>query len=166
MITMHNLLGMRKGMNMCLSHQFRQLTTPILASVMCSRPAALAITGAAAAQSILLAAGLPGWPCPFRHVLGIPCPGCGLSRALVALLHGDWHTTLATHAFAPILLAALLLIGCAALLPAQPRQALIAYTAAIERRTGLTALLLIGLVFYWAARLALDPAAFIQRLAT
>ena len=30
-----------------------------------------------------------GFRCPFRAVLGIDCPGCGGTRALLALLRGD-----------------------------------------------------------------------------
>lgn len=33
--------------------------------------------------------------CPFRAVLGLPCPSCGMTHAFVALGHGDlaaaWH---------------------------------------------------------------------------
>ena len=29
--------------------------------------------------------------CPIRHVTGIPCPGCGMSRALVSLLRLNWQ---------------------------------------------------------------------------
>lgn len=29
--------------------------------------------------------------CPIRHVTGIPCAGCGMSRALVSLLRLDWR---------------------------------------------------------------------------
>lgn len=28
-------------------------------------------------------------PCMFRHFLRIECPGCGMTRAYLALLHGD-----------------------------------------------------------------------------
>ena len=35
--------------------------------------------------------------CPMATVLGIPCPGCGLTRATLALLHGDVRGALALH---------------------------------------------------------------------
>ena len=28
-------------------------------------------------------------PCPIQYFLDVPCPTCGVSRALIALLHGD-----------------------------------------------------------------------------
>jgi hypothetical protein len=33
---------------------------------------------------------LPG-SCTYRLLLGIPCPGCGLTRCFVSLAHGDWR---------------------------------------------------------------------------
>ena len=35
--------------------------------------------------------------CPMATVLGIPCPGCGLTRATLALLRGDVRGALALH---------------------------------------------------------------------
>jgi hypothetical protein len=35
--------------------------------------------------------------CPMATLLGIPCPGCGLTRATLALLHGDVRRALALH---------------------------------------------------------------------
>jgi len=49
--------------------------------------------------------------CPMAGVLGIPCPGCGLTRATLALAHGDVQTALALHplvfVLAPIFLWAM-----------------------------------------------------------
>src|ERR1041384_6889380 len=86
----------------------RKLFSPTLAPLLTSRRLAVAITLTAIIQTVLVARGLPSWTCPFAHVLGIPCPGCGLSRATVALLQGDWRTALALppsaafFSFAPI----------------------------------------------------------------
>ncbi len=30
-----------------------------------------------------------GMPCPFRAVTGLLCPGCGMTHAVAAILHGD-----------------------------------------------------------------------------
>jgi hypothetical protein len=35
--------------------------------------------------------------CPLAGTFGIPCPGCGLTRATLALLHGDVHAALRFH---------------------------------------------------------------------
>lgn len=133
------------------------LRSPALASLLRRRRLAVLISVAALLQTALVKAGLPGWPCPVAHTLGLPCPGCGLTRAAVALLRGDWRTAFALHAYAPVLLLALFLFACAALLPTRPRDALVGTVAAFERRTGVSALLAAGLVVYWLARLVLVP---------
>ena len=50
----------------------------------------LLILGALAYASALLF----GWNCPIKYLTGVPCPGCGLSRALAALLRLDFWTAL------------------------------------------------------------------------
>lgn len=44
---------------------------------------------------------LPGVPSPemcwSRSVFGFNCPGCGLTRSLIYLAHGDWRSSLAMH---------------------------------------------------------------------
>ena len=133
------------------------LRSPALASLLRRRRLAVVISVTAVVQTALVRAGLPGWPCPVAHTLGLPCPGCGLTRAAIALLHGDWRTALALHAYAPVFLLALLLFACAALLPARPRDLLVGGVAAFERRTGASAVLAVGLVVYWLARFVLAP---------
>lgn len=41
--------------------------------------------------------------CPTRNLLGVPCPGCGLTRATEALVVGDFGSMLRFHPLAPIL---------------------------------------------------------------
>ena len=49
--------------------------------------------GGAAGLAIFLDAPL----CPSAALLGVPCPGCGLTRATLALLHGDVHAAFRFH---------------------------------------------------------------------
>lgn len=41
--------------------------------------------------------------CFSRRFLGIPCPGCGLTRAFAHLAKGEWSAALAAHPLAPVL---------------------------------------------------------------
>jgi hypothetical protein len=41
--------------------------------------------------------------CFSRRFLGIPCPGCGLTRAFAHLAKGEWPAALAAHPLAPVL---------------------------------------------------------------
>jgi hypothetical protein len=45
--------------------------------------------------------GLPGIPLPetcwSRSVFGVKCPGCGLTRSIVYLAHGDWRASWEMH---------------------------------------------------------------------
>jgi len=43
--------------------------------------------------------------CLARRLLGIPCPGCGMTRALAHLAKGEWRAALALHPLAPLLVA-------------------------------------------------------------
>ena len=35
--------------------------------------------------------------CPFHALTGVPCPGCGMTRALVAALQGHWGASVYFH---------------------------------------------------------------------
>jgi len=45
--------------------------------------------------------GFPEWPLPHscfsRAALGVPCPGCGLTRSFVYLARGDWQNSWREH---------------------------------------------------------------------
>ena len=127
--------------------------SPTLASLIQRRHEALGLSALVALQFGLVTAGLPGWPCPFKAAFGIPCPGCGLSTAVGLLLHGNWRASVATHAFAPIFLLGLVVVIGISILPETARMTMIRKIAAIERHTGITAVLAIIFMFYWGFRL-------------
>ena len=54
--------------------------------------------------------------CPLASSFGIPCPGCGLTRATLALLHGDVRAALHFHPLVWLLAPVFALFVGAALL--------------------------------------------------
>jgi hypothetical protein len=51
---------------------------------------------------------LPVEVCAFKYLTGLPCPTCGLTRAVCHALRGDWISSLTYHP-AGILVAAILI---------------------------------------------------------
>lgn len=130
------------------------LFAPVLAPLLSNRLFSLLLTGIGVLQVALVTAGLPGWQCPVKAALGVPCLGCGLSTAMALLLRGRWYDALSTHAFAPFFLFGFILMAVVGVLPERLRVSTIDRVASLERRTGLVAFLLLGLVAYWVVRLA------------
>lgn len=125
-----------------------------LASFVSNRAAALGVLGVTAAQLLATALGVPLLGCPMRHLLGLPCPGCGMSRAGVALLRGDLAQAMHWHAFSPLVAAIFLTLGVVAVLPEERRLAAAAAVARFERRRWMGLLLLAAFVGYWVFRIA------------
>jgi hypothetical protein len=135
---------------------------PVLAVILRDRKFALAISGIALLQLLLGLLRLQGWPCPVFHALGVPCPGCGLTRATVCLLHGDLKQSIVLHAFAPVFVVTFAIVACSAVVPNRQRERLAFHTESLERSTGITGLLLIGLLLYWLARMLILQTAFVR----
>lgn len=55
-----------------------------------------------------------GIPCLFHALTRLRCPGCGISRALAALLQGDFCAFFAHNLFSPIIVLYLLFVGASA----------------------------------------------------
>jgi hypothetical protein len=52
----------------------------------------------------LVASGVMPFECPMRAALGVPCPGCGMTRATHLLAHGDLTAALHMHPLVLVLL--------------------------------------------------------------
>jgi len=71
---------------------------------------------------VALLAFVPADTCLVHRALGVPCPGCGFTRALLALARGDLAASLTLHPLAlPALALASLTFALAVLLPHDAR---------------------------------------------
>jgi len=131
-----------------------------LAALLRDRRVALGVAVVAAVQVAGVATGVGGWPCPVKGALGLPCPGCGLTRATVALLRGEFAASFRLHAFAPVLLVGLAALAVAAFLPAARREAFAGAVERFEHRTKASYVVLGALLLYWSVRLLFLPGAF------
>jgi Protein of unknown function (DUF2752) len=94
------------------------------------RTAPTAVLAIAAAAGLCLSAALsPGDAtsgpvvCPFRLVTGLPCPGCGMTRAWVFMTHGRVADAVSANPFVLVTMPAaitLVLLVCAALVRRRP----------------------------------------------
>ena len=127
--------------------------TPVLAPLLGNRVVTFALIGAAACQVWLTAMGLPAWRCPIKAALGISCPGCGLSTAVLFLIRGEWAAAVDTHLFAPVFLAGFVLMAVIGIMPERLHGTAVRWVEDLERRTGFVGLLLTGMILYWLLRM-------------
>ena len=132
---------------------FRHCCTPICADVLRLRAMGLTIAAIGAAQ---LAAGSLGWgyPCFFHRCTGMPCPGCGLTRSVLALLHGHVHESILLHPFGPPALLALVMALATAVMPDSWRQRLLGVVTVCEQKTAPAVVGLVLLVVLWGLRIS------------
>ncbi len=139
--------------NVCKRAQ-AEFFTPLFAPILESKWQTYALASFAILHVGCILLGWGGfWRCPIESATGIPCPGCYLSTAIGYLLKGRWVKALETHLFAPVFLFGILLVVAVCLLPEAPRRVLVQQTARLERRTGIVAFVLAGLMVYWGLRL-------------
>jgi cellulose synthase/poly-beta-1,6-N-acetylglucosamine synthase-like glycosyltransferase len=133
-----------------------------IATLLRDRRFGLLLTGALSLNVVAIALHLPGWECAFFRLTGIPCPGCGLTRACMLLLKGEVQASIKFHAFAPIFVVLIAMLITCLVLPRTTTESFINKAETLERQTGITIIILSGLILYWLARLILFPTAFAQ----
>jgi hypothetical protein len=133
-----------------------------ISSILRDRRFALVYTGGVGLQLGLSALSLHPWQCPILSSTGVPCPGCGLTRAIVLLLQGELRESIHFHAFAPIFLFFSVALVGVLLLPKTISRPIVHKAEVFERQTGLTVIILSALILYWLARLLFLNSAFVQ----
>ena len=125
---------------------------PVIAPILLQQNTLRIMSVIASFQLVVTMSGVQGWQCPLYSTVDIPCPGCGLSAALVSLIRGDWRTALSIHAFSPLLATVILSMVILSLLPRRFYRISVHRLAVVESKSGLTGLLLIGFIGYWGLR--------------
>ncbi|MBI3184443.1 MAG: DUF2752 domain-containing protein [Myxococcales bacterium] len=86
--------------------------------------------------------------CWLHSVTGLPCPGCGMTRAFIALSQGDLATAAGANPFALLLYPLFLALGASALLPDRMRESaerwLAARGSAVGRAYGVSLAAFLG----------------------
>ncbi len=93
------------------------------------------------------------WPCPFYSLTKLPCPGCGMTRAFLALMRGEWLEMAHSHPFAPYFLVLGLLCLPGLALSRHRRARWAAKLVRVEEQTGLHALILAMFIGYSMVRM-------------
>jgi hypothetical protein len=94
------------------------------------------------------------WPCFFAATTGLPCPGCGMTRATAALLKGQWGLAMMYHPFSPGFMVMAAFISWAAFTPKSWRDPVTQWVRTVERRTCLPCLFLVCAFIYGLIRMA------------
>jgi hypothetical protein len=71
---------------------------------------------------------------------------------MALLVKGRWAAALEMHAFAPLFLMVLALVAAAVMLPRRYLVKLSTTVSLLERKSGITATTILGLILYWLLR--------------
>lgn len=96
--------------------------------------------------------------CAFHFTTGLPCPGCGLTRAIVCCAHGRWSEAIGYHPLGPLVFAifiALAAIGVLGLLQPPRAERLVARASSCtDGMRWLATIVGVALIVIWLARIA------------
>lgn len=102
--------------------------------------------------------------CPTRLIFGVPCPSCGITRAVCAAARGHLRLSLSLHLFGPLVVVALAVLGPALIAEAlaqRPfpllRRVLRSYTLGLILIAALFAYYVVRLVLWGTSGVLADP---------
>ena len=132
---------------------WQNLTKPWLAPLMEDVILCRVVVGVCAALGAASMLHVSIWPCLFNELTGLPCPGCGMTRAVSALLHGDWHTAMTFHPLSPAYVAIGAALAVSAVGPKWLRNHLVAGVRSLEKWTALPALIVLATLIFGLLRM-------------
>jgi len=127
----------------------------VVSKLLLDRRLCLALTLGSAFYLLAHLFGFSLLECPIQKLFGKPCPGCGMTRAVSALTHGEWQLSLQRHLLAIPYLILFCLIGLAAILPDKHRDSFAQIVQFTEKRTYWPHLLAASTVVYFLTRLVI-----------
>lgn len=131
----------------------KQWRYPTFSTLLKHRKTVLIYLAIVVVYMVSAAIGFGFWSCPIKKTLGVQCPGCGLSHAIIDLWRGKWSLALKEHGFAPLFVVGFLFAAVMVLLPVQSYQKANQRIKLLEEKTGFFNVIMAALVVYWIIRM-------------
>lgn len=126
---------------------------PILAPIMRDRTISLILAAIPLVFLVLEDTTPFHWVCPFHALTNLPCPGCGMTRALISLAHLDVVEAVSMHPFSPLLVLGWTGWVIISVAPSKTRMKAIETIELIERKTAAVYLFFALFIAFGLARL-------------
>lgn len=94
--------------------------------------------------------------CSLFRLTGIMCPGCGMTRATIALCQGRLQDSLLLHPLSPPLCLGWLIAALSLCLQRKQRDSLLVQTEKIEKKTGIALFIIVLFLLYGIIRLIIQ----------
>ena len=127
----------------------------MVSKLLLNRRLCLAFTLGSAVYLLAHLCGLRLLDCPIQQLFDKPCPGCGMTRAVTSLAHGEWQLSLQQHLLAIPYLILFSFIGIAAFIPDKHRDSFAQIIQFTANRTYWPQLLASLTILYFLTRLVI-----------
>ena len=127
----------------------------MVSKLLLDRRLCLAFTLGSALYLIVHLCGFSLIECPIQKLFSKPCPGCGMTRAVSSLAHGDWQLSLRQHLLAIPYIILFSFIGLSAILPDKQRDSFAQFIRLTEKLTYWPQLLAVSTILYFLTRLVI-----------